>query len=166
MPRVRQPTDVVLASGSKHLSTSEEFERRSHEAKVPGSKNPRPPAWLDESLKKEFRKLGKQLAAVGLYTDLDADVLGMYLTNRHQWEQATREAERSLFEGDLGFADKWTKVQERLFKAARNCGAALGLDVSSRCRLVIPQSLNSFEGDDEMDEFTLALIAKQRAAGG
>ena len=164
MGRPRKPTDVLVATGSKHLSTAEEYERRQSEAKVPPAKNAKPPKWLDDSLKAEFRKLGKQLIAAGLYTDLDADVLGMYLTHRHQWEQATREVEASLFSGDIVGSDKWTNVQQRLFKAARTCGASLGLDVTSRCRLVIPPALLPDAEPDAGDAFSQMLRARQLAA--
>ena len=164
MPGPRQPTDLILINGRKHLSQSEEAERRAHEAKVPPAKSPKPPPWLDEGLRKEFRKLGKQLIAVGLYTDLDADILAMYLTARHQWETATRETEQSLILGDMNGADKWSKTQERFFKAARSCASDLGLSVTARCRLVVPQPV--VDDGAETDEFTAALLERQRAAGG
>ena len=165
MPGKRQPTDLVLLNGRKHLSQAEEAERRSHETRVPPAKNPKPPPWLDESLRKEFRKLGKQLIVVGLYTDLDADVLGMYLTARHQWEIATRETEAMLVLGAVAGADKWSKIQERAFKAARGCASDLGLSVTARCRLVVPQPATDPD-EAEDDPFTAMLTTRQRAAGG
>lgn len=165
MPGKRQPTDLVLLNGRKHLSQAEEAERRSHETRVPPAKNPKPPPWLDESLRKEFRKLGKQLIAVGLYSDLDADTLGMYLTARHQWELATRETEQCLVVGDIIGSDKWSKSQERFFKAARSCASDLGLSVSARCRLVVPQApVDPDPG--EADDFFAELMSRQRIAGG
>lgn len=164
MGRPRKPTSVLVATGSKHLSSTEEYERRQQETKVPKAEKATPPKWLDEKLKQEFRKLGKKLIAAGLYTDLDADVLGMYLTHRHQWEQATREVESALFSGNIIGADKWTNVQQRLFKAARTCGAALGLDVTSRCRLVIPPALLPDEEPAASDDFARMLQSRQMAA--
>jgi len=164
MGRPRKPTDVLVATGSKHLSSAEEYERRRSEAKVPPAGKAKPPKWLDDSLKAEFKSLGKKLIAAGLYTDLDADVLGMYLTHRHQWEQATREAEAALFAGNVLGSEKWTNVQQRLFKAARSCGAALGLDVTSRCRIVIPPALLPDAEPDTGDDFAQMLQARQLAA--
>lgn len=164
MARQRKPTDVIVATGAKHLSAAEEYERRQQETKVPKADKATPPKWLDDSLKPEFRKLGKQLIAAGLYTNLDADVLGMYLTHRHQWEQATRMVEAALISGDSDASGEWTNIQQRLFKAARTCGAALGLDVTSRCRLVIPPALLPDPEPDGVDEFTSILRARQLAA--
>lgn len=138
MPGPRQPTDVVKARGRKHLSRAEEAERRSAEVRLPPAKTAKPPKWLPESLKKDFRTLGKRLIAAGIYTDLDADTLGRYLVAQHQWLIATGEAEQALAARDQENADAWGRVQERYFKQARNCANDMGLTVTSRCRLVVP----------------------------
>lgn len=141
MPGPRQPTDLVKSNGRKHLSKTEEAERRSREAKVPKAKTAKPPKWLPESLKKDFRALGKKLIAAGIYTDLDADNLGRYLVAQHQWIIATSEAEKALDQRDQEQAEAWGRVQDRYFKQARNCANDLGLTVTSRCRLVVPENV-------------------------
>lgn len=138
MPGKRQPTDVVVANGRKHLSVTEEAERRACEVQVPKPKTIKAPKWLPEQLKKDFRALGKQLLACGLYTNLDADTLGRYLVAQHQYLLATEEAEEALSMKDQKNADAWGKIQERYFKQARNCANDMGLTVTSRCRLVVP----------------------------
>lgn len=150
MPGPRQPTDLVEANGRKHLSKSEKAARRAHEASVPMAKTAKPPKWLPESLKKDFRTLGKRLISAGIYTDLDADTLGRYLVAQHQWLIATMEAERTLapvgpsgrtLPPDMRAAEAASRLQERYFKQARNCANDLGLTVTSRCRLVIPEGV-------------------------
>ena len=147
----RQPTDVVIANGRKHLSRAEEAERRAGEVKVSPAKTAKPPKWLPETLKKDFRAIGKRLIASGLYTELDADTLGRYLVAQHQWLIATAEVEKALSQKDpetgqirktrdLAAADSWGKIQERYFKQARNCANDMGLTVTSRCRLVVPDT--------------------------
>ena len=140
MAGTRQPTDVVVANGRKHLSKTEEAERRAGEVKVPRPKTIKVPKWVPEQLKGDFRRLGKQLLACGLYTDLDADTLGRYLVAQHQWLIATGEAEKALAQRDQENADGWGKIQERYFKQARNCANDMGLTVTSRCRLVVPDT--------------------------
>lgn len=136
----RQPTDVVIANGRKHLSRAEEAERRAGEVKVSPAKTAKPPKWLPETLKKNFRAIGKRLIASGLYTELDADTLGRYLVAQHQWLIATGEAEKALAQRDQENADGWGKIQERYFKQARNYANDMGLTVTSRCRLVVPDT--------------------------
>lgn len=141
MPGPRQPTDLIKANGRKHLSKAEEAERRAREPKVEKAKTAKPPKWLPEQLKKEFRALGKQLIAAGIYTGLDADTLGRYLVAQHQWIIATGEAEQALAQRDQEQADAWGRVQDRYFKQARNCANDMGLTVTSRCRLVVPENV-------------------------
>lgn len=136
----RQPTDVVIANGRKHLSKAEEAERRAGEVKVSPAKTAKPPKWLLEELKPDFRRLGKRLIAAGLYTELDADTLGRYLVAQHQWELATHEVEKALEEIDPEEAEDWSRIQDRYFKQARACANDMGLTMTSRCRLVVPDT--------------------------
>lgn len=136
----RQPTDVVIANGRKHLSRAEEAERRAGEVKVSPAKTAKPPKWLLEELKPDFRRLGKRLIAAGLYTELDADTLGRYLVAQHQWELATDEVEKALAEIDPEEAEDWSRIQDRYFKQTRACANDMGLTMTSRCRLVVPDT--------------------------
>lgn len=138
MPGPRLSVDELERRGKKHLTEAEKAERRAAEVKVAPPKTAKPPKWLPEQLKADFRRIGKQLIAAGIYTELDADTLGRYLVAHRQWLQATQEANKALNEKDAAEADKWGKIQERYFKQARNCANDMGLTVTSRCRLAVP----------------------------
>ena len=153
MPGPRQPTDVVEARGLKHLSKAEVAERRAGEVQVPRPKTVKVPKWIPESLKKDFRRLGKQLLACGLYTDLDADTLGRHLVAQHQYLIATDETEKNLARRDQEAADSWGRIQERYFKQARNCANDMGLTVTSRCRLVVPNFGTGQQSGEEDNPF-------------
>lgn len=166
MPGRRQPTDVLEANGRKHLTNEEKTARRASEVSVPPATKARPPNWLEsEDLRKEFRKLGKQLIEAGLYTDLDADNLGYYVTARANWVSATKMVEAALAVKHVDAANDWSRIQDRFFKQARSCAASMGLTVSDRCRLVIPPAMQQEDAGGE-DEFTKALRARQKAAAG
>lgn len=157
MPGPRQPTDVVKANGKKHLSKTEEAARRAGEVQVPKPKTAKVPKWLPTTLAKDYRKLCKQLLACGLYTDLDADTLGRYLVAQHQYLIATDETEKALARRDQEAADSWGRIQERYFKQARNCANDMGLTVTSRCRLVVP-NLGAGQQSGEEDNPFLKMI--------
>ena len=152
----RQPTDLVVARGRKHLTHAEEDARRDREVRVPPPARAKPPRWLPKDLHKDFRSIGKQLIEVGLYADLDADTLGRYLVARHEWLIATGEVERALRvtpeqpERDADVIDRWGRIQERYFKQARACALDMGLTVSRAAR------------DDGEDEFS-AILARRQA---
>lgn len=146
----RQPTDVVIANGRKHLSKAEEAERRASEVKVSPAKTAKPPKWLPEELKKDFRAVGKRLIAAGLYTELDADTLARYLIAQNEYMMATRHVDKAYQERDPEEVEDWSRIQDRHFKQARNCANDLGLTVTSRCRLVVPESRQETEDSNPL----------------
>ena len=161
----RQPTDVVIANGRKHLSKAEEAERRSKEVSVAPAKTAKPPKWLPEALKKDFRSIGKQLIRAGIYTDLDADTLGRYLVAHQHWLTCTKQVNRYLQAADVENADSWSRMQERYFKQARNSANDLGLTVTSRCKLVVPGAGTVGQPTEDANPF-LQLINGGKAAYG
>lgn len=165
MAGTRQPTDVVIANGRKHLSKAEEAERRSKEISVVPAKTAKPPKWLPEALKKDFRAIGKQLIRAGIYTDLDADTLGRYLVAHQQWLAATKQTQKHLNALDVENAEAWSRMQERYFKQARNCANDMGLTVTSRCRLVVPGNGAGSQPTEDANPF-LQLIQGGRASNG
>ena len=146
----RQPTDVVIANGRKHLSKTEEAERRANEVKVSPAKTAKPPKWLPEGLRKDFRAVGKRLIAAGLYTDLDADTLARYLIAQSEYLMATSHVHKAYQERDPEEVEDWSRIQDRHFKQARNCANDLGLTVTSRCRLVVPESRQETEDSNPL----------------
>lgn len=150
----RQPTAVVVANGRKHLTKTEIAEREAREVKLPTAKTAKPPKWLPEGLKKDFRALGKKLIAAGLYTELDGDTLGRYLVAHQEYLLATKQVFKAYADNDPEAVEYWTRIQERHFKQARNCANDMGLTVTSRCRLVVPETAQQSEDSNPM----LALI--------
>lgn len=145
----RQPTDLIKAKGKKHLSQAEEYDRRQGEvrAKPVNLKNIKIPDFVPESQQKAFKSYVRQLAPLGLYSDLDADTLGQYLVARQSWVNTSALVGKAMQSDDFERAVKLTSMQERYFRQCRTCANALGLTVTSRCRLVIPK----VEQDDDDD---------------
>ncbi len=167
MPGPRQPTDVILANGRKHLTRSEEDQRRDQEVYVPAPSQAEPPRWLPKKLHAEFREIGEILRLAGLYTELDRDALGQYFLARERWQRADKLAGSAIRKQDEKLAKEWAGVQNTYFRQCRQCAEVLGLSISSRCRLVVPPVLKAAAAATEEDEFTKALRARQeRAAGG
>ena len=160
----RQPTDVVKANGRKHLSQAEEAERRAGEVRLLRPKKLKPPDWLPEYLKPEFRALAKQLLAADMgMAQLDADTLGQYLVARRQYVAASRQMQDFLDQENAEEAAAWSHLQEKYFKQARACAGDMGLTLSSRCKLVVPRG-----ADDDQDKANpfLQVIQGGKAANG
>lgn len=168
MPGKRQPTAVVEAAGKKHLSRSEADERRDREVHVPPPEQVTPPAFLPKRLHREYREIGDILLSAGLYAELDRDVLGQYFLCRERWIKADKLAAAAIRAGDEKLAREWASVQGAYFKQARSCAEAMGLSVTSRCRIVVPPAVAnaaalSADGPED-DEFTKVLLKRQSAA--
>lgn len=149
MPGPRQPLALLEAKGAKHLSKKEAGERAAREVRVDAPKQIRPPEYLPESLREEFKALGKQLKDAGLLTALDFDNLARYLLARQSYLASTGELRRAQngtkdektgkVKVDYELVDLLSRTQERFFKQCRNCANDMGLTVTSRCRLVLPE---------------------------
>jgi len=171
----RMPTEIVAANGKKHMSRAEEDARRDAEVHVPVPEAVTPPAWLPKKLHKEFVAIGEILSAAGLYAELDRDVLGQYFLSRDRWIAADKKAAAAIRKGDDKDARAWTTVQAAYFRQARQCAEHMGLSVTARCRIVVPQALENAAkaagaesaGADEImevDEFTAILQQRQQTA--
>ena len=148
MPGPRQSLEVLEGKGRKHLSRSERAQRAAGEVRPAPPKQLRAPEYLTAELKE-----------LGLLSSLDYDTLARYLLARQSYLAATQEvialqrgAERA--DGsrviDTEALDVATRIQDRFFKQCRGCANDMGLTVTSRCRLVLPESArppeeNAFE---------------------
>lgn len=183
MPGKKQPTNVIVANGRKHLSTAEEDARRDKEVHVPPPDKAVPPKWLPKKLHREFCEIGEILRAAGMYSELDRDVLAQYFLARERWLAADKEATKAIKEAGKArrsgdeeagadyskAARDWTGIQSTYFRQARQCAEVMGLSVSSRCRIVVPTAVvnaAAAPSDDGEDEFTKLLNERQRRAGG
>lgn len=144
MPGPRLPVTVLEGRGKKHLSEAEKAERLAGEVLVLATDRVPPPNWLKLKKHQEaFAELEEQLREANIFAALDADTLGRYVLLHEQWVKASGQLKKvmSSREMDLELVDQWSRLQERFFKQARACATDLGLTITSRCRLVVPQGI-------------------------
>ena len=140
MPGPRQRLSVLEGNGRKHLSKSEKTQRAAQEVDLPKPAKMRVPKWLPEYLKADFRALAKELLAADMgAAQLDRDTLGRYVVAQHQFTAVCKLAQDALDQEDVDQVNKWTKAQKSYFEQARACANDLGMTITSRCRLVLPQ---------------------------
>ncbi len=147
--RPKEPIDLLLAKGKKHLTKEEIENRKESEIKV-NHTNVKPPEYLSESQKKEFKRISEILLDIGIMTELDEECLAHYLianTNYKKYTKELKNYESKLNkENDtekkkeyMSFMDLYLKYQDRALRQCRDCANDLGLSISSRCKLVMPQ---------------------------
>lgn len=148
MSGTRQPLEVVQANGRKHLTKAEIEKRQETEVKSAPPKQVRRPKWLPEKLGADFKRYADKLIALGIYSDLDADTLGRYLIAHGLYLNAVKHVTEAMRAGDEKAASSWTATQDKLFKQCRNCANDLGMTISARARLVVPEAAREQEEDD------------------
>ncbi|MCI7473680.1 MAG: phage terminase small subunit P27 family [Clostridiales bacterium] len=146
MPGPRQRLAVLEGNGRKHLSKSEKAQRAAQEVNLPKPQTMRLPKWLPEEHRKEFRALAKELLATDIgAAQLDRDTLGRYVVAQAQYAQVCKMAGEALAAKNSALAEKWTKIQNTCFKQARACANDMGMTITSRCRLVLPEGAKKKE---------------------
>lgn len=154
MPAKRKPVAVLQAEGSRHYTKDELEERQAREVKAPETEKVKAPAYITGGLLREFNQLAPVLVQMGVLSSVDGDVLGQYLIAKQQYISATNQVTMALKSGSLANVDKWSAIQDRFFKQCRRCAQELGLTVSSRANILLPQTVDT-DGisDEEADMF-------------
>lgn len=137
--RPRQPIDLIVAKGKKHLSKAEIEARRELELKV-DLKDIEIPSYLPDKLKEEFADVAKKLLEIGVMTELDEDCLARYLLSKQSYLQYTSMLNKATRENKIAEMEKLMSMQDKAFKQCRATANDLGLTIASRCKLVMPQT--------------------------
>lgn len=162
MSRQRQPVELILAKGKKHLTKTEIAARKAAEVKAEPAKQIRAPDYLPEELKKEFSRLARELVKLELVGKLDADVLARYVMSRESWIAAQARAFSAVHTcEDSKTVGQWARIENIYFNQCQACAAAMGLTISSRCKLVLPK-----QPDDPAEQDPIArLLSKSEREG-
>ncbi len=157
----RQPIDLIIQNGRKHLTKAEIEERQRTEVKAPADKVTAP-AYLTPEQKKAFKKTAKELQKVGVIANLDVDALARLIIAQSKYIAVTQELNQQplmievmqdtgrkdednkpIFEKAMvvnGQVERLAIMQDRYFKQCRQGAADFGMTVSSRCRLVVQKN--------------------------
>lgn len=138
-PRRKEPVELVLAKGKKHLSKAEIEERKATEVKV-DLVDIKAPSYLTEEQSKEFEELAYKLKHINIMTELDEDALARYITTKEEYLKIDNMLQKELKKKTISI-DKITSIQSihnKLLNQIRGLASDLGLTISSRVKLVIP----------------------------
>lgn len=136
MARPRQPTDLVLVKGKKHLTKKEIEERKNSEVKANVDKI-EPPSYLPNNLKKEFNRIASELINIEIMSNLDCEALARFIVSEYNYQKVTKKLLKTGVDNEKYF--NYLLMQEKLFKQCRQAASDLGLTISSRCKLVVPK---------------------------
>lgn len=148
----RLPLELVQARGSKHLTKAEIQERQEREIK-PITDNIIAPTYLTKTQKGEFYKIADQLIKLNILGETDVDALARYITAKAMYENAVKQLRKKEVKNDPIRYEKWLTIQDKLFKQCRASANDLGLSISSRCKLVVPETKKETPKENKFKKF-------------
>lgn len=108
--RPREPVDLLVAKGKKHLTKSEIEERKEQEIEVPFV-DIAPPEYLKGKKKiAEFNHYADMLFKIGIFTELDVDILAQYILAKELYLTYTKQLEKVMSKANI--VHKWAVVDE------------------------------------------------------
>lgn len=142
----RQPTNLIVHKGKKHLSKSELEDRRNSEIVAPANAIA-PPSYLTKIQKAKFDLISQQLLNIGIMANLDCDALARYIqseTKYQRYDKLVSSALRKASSYDkasemLGELEKLENLRDKALKQCRSAASDFGLTISSRCKLIVPK---------------------------
>lgn len=137
--RPRQPIDLIVAKGKKHLTQKEIETRRKQEVKAP-TDNIHAPDYLTEKQKAKFEEIAKTLDDMNIMSNLDCHALARYISAVDMYEELTKKVRSPKVLSDVATLKEYAKLQNLYFSQCQTSASALGLSISSRCKLVLPPS--------------------------
>ncbi|TYS50094.1 phage terminase small subunit P27 family [Bacillus infantis] len=152
--RNKQPLSVIQGKGrSNHLTKEEMAKREEQEEAMRGFTDKiEAPAYLSAAQKKDFNKLAEELIRLKIFSNLDVDSLARYIDSKDQYIKLTKELRKikpteKVEIGPDKFATvangaytKLMKTKTSLFNECRSAASDLGLTITSRLKLVIPEA--------------------------
>lgn len=149
MGRKAKPATLHLIDGNKaKLSKSVLETRAENEARLhTGTDKVKPPGWLSNEAKKEFRRVVKELMKTNLVTNLDVDMLAVYCdayVSYQKCEELIRQ--EGLIVEYTNKAGETNNIphplltkKKQLFDQMRSIALEFGLTPSARAKLALPK---------------------------
>lgn len=148
----KKPVALHLLEGNTNGLTKDEIkERQQHEEKMKvDTDKVEPPSRLTKKQKGRFADLSSQLIKIEIFDNLDVDTLALYIETYDNYVKANGSAKRMTnkdIDNDFDSYAKKMRTVTQLADTCRKLASDLGLTITSRLKLTIPQ-------DDEKEERT------------
>lgn len=157
MGRNKQPVSLVVAKGKTHL-TKEEIERRMTEEVQPVNADVVPPSYLTKKQKEEFTEIAEQLKALNVLNETDVDAVARYVLSKELYINLTKQLNKKGVMDDPDILDKYIRNQDKAFKQCRAAAGDLGLTITSRAKLVVPESAKPAPKENKFARFNKGAV--------
>lgn len=157
MGRNKQPVALIAAKGKTHL-TKEEIKRRMNEEVQPVNADVEPPSYLSKKQKDEFNEIARMLRALNVLNETDVDAVARYVLSRGMYVNLTKQLSKKEIMNDPDLLDKYIKNQDKAFKQCRAAASDLGLTITSRAKLVVPDSAKPAPKENKFAKFNKGAV--------
>lgn len=152
MAGTRQPVDLILAKGRKHVTQEFVDERRKQEIK-PLTENIVTPSYLSKKQKVEFEIIKDQLVRMNVMSETDVDAVARYVIAKELYVSVSKQINKPTVKSDPVKLESYLRNQDKLFKQCRVAAGDLGLTISSRCRLILPPMPEQEKENNKFEKF-------------
>ena len=152
MGRNKEPINLLLAKGKTNMTKAQIEERRAQEVKV-DLNNVNAPDYLPAALKGKFDTIAAKLLHVGIMTELDEDVLARYVLSERNYLQYVQLNAEAIKSGDMENISRTERLKKSAFEQSQACASSLGLTITSRCKLIVPQAAEVEAPRNKFDRF-------------
>ena len=153
MPNQKQPIDLIIAKGKKHLTQNEIETRKNTEVK-PLTDNIEAPDWLTKKQKSEFDEYARQLSAIGIMSETDCDTLARYVVASELYVKMSKQLLKKEVLDDPYMTEQIMKNQDKAFKQCHTLASSLGMTITARCKLVVPKVEEDEKPKNKFIKFT------------
>lgn len=137
MANQKQPIELIMAKGKKHL-TKEEISNRLNTEVKPLDDEIIVPKYLTSKQKKDFQQISSQLQKLKVMSITDVDALARYIQAKEIYIKLTKQVNKFVNSDSLDVLQYYVQLQDKYAKQCHMFANALGLTITSRCKLVIP----------------------------
>lgn len=132
---------VQEASRKVHRSTAERRARREAEDFGGSDEVECPDRIKGKAARTLYIETAQALRDMGIWKAVDADQLARYVTSEMLYRITTAKYTEAMTHGNEDMASAYERRQDKAFRQAQAAANALGLNVTSRCRIAIPQAI-------------------------
>lgn len=142
MGNPKQPLALLEAKGRTNLTKAEKEKRKKEEIKATPSTG-KAPSYLNAEQKKIYEDYAEKLIALDIFADIDEWTLASFCKSFTQWRKAVRAVENMKIDTEdpdnIRMHKNLTAEQNVWFTQCRQLASDMGLNVTSRCKIVVPQ---------------------------
>lgn len=137
--RRKKPAALVEAEGTHHATKLELAEQMAGEPHSDDTQAKCPAYLTGSKSRRRFRELAGELQRLKIWQSVDSEQLARYVDAEELYQQYTARIREVAASGDVDEMERIERLRDRVFKQAQSSADRLGMNVTSRCRIVIPK---------------------------